>query len=44
MTFTLCTCISFQVLDPNPFPGLSVSPIHGSVPVGGNAFLKVVYL
>ncbi|XP_052708553.1 cilia and flagella-associated protein 47-like isoform X1 [Crassostrea angulata] len=31
----------FQVLDPNPFPGLAVSPIHGVVPVGGHAELKV---
>ena len=27
--------------DPNPFPGLSVTPIHGVVPVGGTAQLKV---
>ncbi|KAL5010428.1 hypothetical protein ScPMuIL_012733 [Solemya velum] len=31
----------FQVLDPSPFPGLTVSPIHGLVPVGGYAELKV---
>lgn len=31
----------FQVLDPNPFPGLAISPIHGVVPVGGHAELKV---
>ncbi|XP_052240686.1 cilia- and flagella-associated protein 47-like isoform X3 [Dreissena polymorpha] len=31
----------FQVNDPNPFPGLQVSPIHGVVPVGGNAELQV---
>ena len=30
-----------QVLDPNPFPGLSVSPLHGVVPVGGTAELMV---
>ena len=30
-----------QVLDPNPFPGLTVSPLHGVVPVGGVAELKV---
>ena len=30
-----------QVLDPNPFPGLSVSPLHGVIPVGGTAELKV---
>jgi hypothetical protein len=28
-------------LDPNPFPGLTVSPIHGVVPVGGVGELKV---
>ncbi|KAL3884217.1 hypothetical protein ACJMK2_030436, partial [Sinanodonta woodiana] len=31
----------FQVLDPNPFPGLTVSPLHGVVPVGGYASLIV---
>ncbi|KAL8606797.1 hypothetical protein ACOMHN_049626 [Nucella lapillus] len=31
----------FQVLDPNPFPGLTVTPVHGVVPVGGNAELRV---
>ncbi|XP_048239518.1 cilia and flagella-associated protein 47-like isoform X3 [Haliotis rufescens] len=31
----------FQVLDPNPFPGLTVSPVHGVVPVGGTAELRV---
>ncbi|XP_052808119.1 cilia- and flagella-associated protein 47-like isoform X2 [Mya arenaria] len=31
----------FQVNDPNPFPGLQVSPLHGVVPVGGNAELQV---
>ncbi|PVD28193.1 hypothetical protein C0Q70_10779 [Pomacea canaliculata] len=25
----------FQVLDPNPFPGLTVTPVHGVIPVGG---------
>lgn len=34
-------CVSSQVLDPNPFPGLSVSPLHGVVPVGGTAELSV---
>ena len=29
------------MLDPNPFPGLTVSPVHGIVPVGGNATLLV---
>lgn len=29
------------MLDPSPFPGLTVSPIHGLVPVGGYAELKV---
>jgi len=29
------------VNDPNPFPGLTVSPLHGVVPVGGNAELHV---
>ncbi|KAK3096977.1 hypothetical protein FSP39_005325 [Pinctada imbricata] len=31
----------FQVMDCNPFPGLSVTPTHGVVPVGGHAELKV---
>ncbi|XP_053397416.1 cilia- and flagella-associated protein 47-like isoform X4 [Mercenaria mercenaria] len=31
----------FQVNDPNPFPGLQVSPLHGVVPVGGHAELQV---
>ena len=31
----------FKVLDPNPFPGLSVGPIHGVIPVGGNGELEV---
>ena len=30
-----------QVMDPNPFPGLSVSPLHGVVPVGGVAELQI---
>ena len=30
-----------QVNDPNPFPGLQVSPLHGVVPVGGYAELQV---
>ncbi len=29
------------MLDPNPFPGLSVSPLHGVVPVGGVAEIKI---
>lgn len=37
----MCFFYRFQVLDPNPFPGLAVSPIHGVVPVGGHAELKV---
>ena len=28
-------------MDPNPFPGLSVSPLHGVIPVGGTAELQV---
>ncbi|XP_071134806.1 cilia- and flagella-associated protein 47-like isoform X3 [Mytilus edulis] len=32
----------FQVIDSNPFPGLTVSPVHGVVPVGGFAELKVM--
>ncbi|XP_021363645.1 cilia- and flagella-associated protein 47-like isoform X2 [Mizuhopecten yessoensis] len=31
----------FQVIDSNPFPGLMVTPLHGVVPVGGHAELKV---
>ncbi|XP_076467202.1 cilia and flagella-associated protein 47-like [Babylonia areolata] len=31
----------FQVLDSNPFPGLTVTPVHGVVPVGGSAELRV---
>ncbi|XP_077977423.1 cilia- and flagella-associated protein 47-like [Glandiceps talaboti] len=31
----------FQVIDPNPFPGLTVTPTHGVVPVGGVAEIKV---
>ncbi|XP_055954756.1 cilia and flagella-associated protein 47 [Patella vulgata] len=31
----------FQVLDPNPFPGLTVSPVHGVIPVGGTTEIKV---
>lgn len=27
--------LKFQVLDPNPFPGLTVTPVHGVIPVGG---------
>lgn len=30
-----------QVLDPNPFAGLEVSPLHGVVPVGGVAELAI---
>ncbi|CAL1538368.1 unnamed protein product [Lymnaea stagnalis] len=31
----------FQVCDPNPLPGLSISPVHGVVPVGGSAEIRV---
>ncbi|XP_033113331.1 cilia- and flagella-associated protein 47-like isoform X2 [Anneissia japonica] len=31
----------FQVLDPNPVPGLMVSPVQGVIPVGGNTELKI---
>ncbi|XP_072178621.1 cilia- and flagella-associated protein 47-like [Diadema setosum] len=31
----------FQVVDPNPVPGLSVSPVQGVVPVGGTTELKI---
>ncbi|XP_070567350.1 cilia- and flagella-associated protein 47-like [Ptychodera flava] len=31
----------FQVIDSTPFPGLSVTPTHGVVPVGGIAEIKV---
>ncbi|XP_041462969.1 cilia- and flagella-associated protein 47-like isoform X1 [Lytechinus variegatus] len=31
----------FQVVDPNPVPGLNVSPIQGVVPVGGTTELKI---
>ena len=31
----------FQILDPNPFAGLTVSPTHGVVPVGGTAEIKI---
>ena len=30
-----------QVVDPNPVPGLSVSPVQGVVPVGGTTELKI---
>ncbi|XP_070190234.1 cilia and flagella-associated protein 47-like isoform X3 [Littorina saxatilis] len=30
-----------KVLDPNPFPGLTVTPVHGVVPVGGTAEIRV---
>ncbi|XP_076799523.1 cilia- and flagella-associated protein 47-like isoform X2 [Clavelina lepadiformis] len=32
----------FYVINSNPFPGMTVSPVHGIVPVGGNAELKIV--
>ncbi|KAK3775916.1 hypothetical protein RRG08_017206 [Elysia crispata] len=31
----------FQVSDPNPLPGLTVSPVHGVVPVGGSTEIRV---
>ncbi|XP_071954714.1 cilia- and flagella-associated protein 47-like isoform X2 [Antedon mediterranea] len=31
----------FQIIDPNPVPGLMVSPVQGVVPVGGNTELKI---
>ncbi|XP_035825915.1 cilia- and flagella-associated protein 47 [Aplysia californica] len=31
----------FQVSDPNPLPGLTVSPVHGAVPVGGSTEIRV---
>jgi len=31
-----------QVLDPNPFQGLMVTPVQGIVPVGGKAELKII--
>ncbi|CAH1800026.1 unnamed protein product [Owenia fusiformis] len=30
----------FEVIDPNPLPGLCILPVHGSVPTGGYAELK----
>ena len=30
------------MIDSNPFPGLTVTPVHGVVPVGGFAELKVM--
>ena len=27
--------------DPNPLPGLTVSPVHGAVPVGGSSEIRV---
>ena len=33
--------IFLQVVDPNPVPGLSVSPVQGVVPVGGTTELKI---
>lgn len=30
-----------QVLDPNPLAGLTVSPVHGVVPVGGSTEIRV---
>ncbi|XP_074645875.1 cilia and flagella-associated protein 47-like isoform X2 [Tubulanus polymorphus] len=30
----------FEVIDPNPFPGLTITPVHGIIPVGGTAELK----
>lgn len=29
------------MLDPNPLPGLTVSPVHGVVPVGGSTEIRV---
>lgn len=37
----LCTHILLQVVDPNPVPGLNVSPVQGVVPVGGTTELKI---
>ncbi|XP_013416633.1 cilia- and flagella-associated protein 47 isoform X1 [Lingula anatina] len=34
----------FQVLDPNPFEGMIISPAHGVVPVGGNAELLIALM
>ncbi|XP_078495986.1 cilia- and flagella-associated protein 47 isoform X1 [Ciona intestinalis] len=34
----------FYVINSNPFPGMTVTPVHGMVPVGGTAELKVVLL
>jgi len=34
--------VYLQVIDSNPFPGLTVTPVHGVVPVGGFAELKVM--
>nr|XP_039264663.1 cilia- and flagella-associated protein 47-like isoform X2 [Styela clava] len=31
----------FYVVNSNPFPGMTVAPVHGVVPVGGNTELKV---
>ena len=32
----------FYVINSAPFPGMTVTPVHGVVPVGGNAELKVI--
>ena len=29
------------MLDPNPFPGMTIGPSHGVVPVGGTADISV---
>ena len=31
----------FYVINSTPFPGMTVTPTHGIVPVGGNAEFKV---
>lgn len=28
-------------MDPCPFPGLTISPVHGVVPVGGHAEIQI---
>jgi len=40
LLFQLLFAVPRQILNPNPFPGLTLSPVCGVVPVGGVALIS----
>jgi len=36
----MCCVFTLQILNPNPFPGLTLSPVYGAVPAGGVSLIS----